>query len=233
MCKGRWRGEAATEGLYSLPSVTGTGNPPVCPLGRQPPLHKGAFGAADSRLCSGRVSLQTEPSPGNSQIARILRKKYAVILSASEGSRMAAQKTAVILSVSEGSRIVTHGVLFPGFFVAALLRMTGGRERAVGDAGPYNYVGSPAVSMKGLASSTARLLCRKLAVILSVSEGSRMTAQKTAVILSASEGSRMATHGLLFTGFFVAVLLRMTEGRERAVGDAGPYNYAGSPAVNM
>ena len=88
MRKGRWRGEAATEGLYSLPSVTGTGNPPVCPMGRQPPLHKGAFGAPDSRLCGGRVSLQTEPSSGNSQIARMLRKKYAVILSVSEGSRM-------------------------------------------------------------------------------------------------------------------------------------------------
>ena len=75
MCKGRWCGEAATEGLYSLPSVTGTGNPPVCPMGRQPPLHKGAFGAPDSRLCGGRVSLQTEPGSGNSQIARILRKK--------------------------------------------------------------------------------------------------------------------------------------------------------------
>ena len=112
MRKGWWRGEAATEGLYSLPSVTGTGNPPVCPLGRQPPLHKGAFGAPESRLCSGRVSLQTEPSSGNSQIARMLRKKLAVILSVSEGSRMAA-----------------HGLLFPGFFVAVLLRMTGGMGR--------------------------------------------------------------------------------------------------------
>ena len=39
---------------------------------------------------------------------------------------MAAQKNAVTLSVSEGSRVATHGVLFTGFFVAALLRKTGG-----------------------------------------------------------------------------------------------------------
>ena len=39
---------------------------------------------------------------------------------------MLRKKYAVILSVSEGSRMVTHGVLFTGFFVAALLRMTGG-----------------------------------------------------------------------------------------------------------
>ena len=57
------------------------------------------------------------------------------------------QNPPVILSVSEGSRVAVHRVLFTGFFVAALRRMTGGRERAVGDAGPYNYVGSPAVSM--------------------------------------------------------------------------------------
>ena len=44
----------------------------------------------------------------------------------SEGS----QNPPVILSASEGSRKVTLAVLFTGFFVAALLRMTGGRERA-------------------------------------------------------------------------------------------------------
>ena len=43
--------------------------------------------------------------------------------------------------------MVTLGVLFTGFFVAALLRMTGGRKKAVGDAGPYDQAGSPAVSM--------------------------------------------------------------------------------------
>ena len=56
----------------------------------------------------------------------MLRKKYAVILIVSEGSRMLRKKYAVILSVSEGSRMAAHGVLFTGFFVAALLRMTGG-----------------------------------------------------------------------------------------------------------
>ena len=39
---------------------------------------------------------------------------------------MAAQKNAVTLSVSEGSRMAAHGVLFTGFFIAVLLRMTGG-----------------------------------------------------------------------------------------------------------
>ena len=39
---------------------------------------------------------------------------------------MLRKKYAVILSVSEGSRMAAHGVLFTGFFVAALLRMTGG-----------------------------------------------------------------------------------------------------------
>ena len=39
-------------------------------------------------------------------------------------ARLSEQKIAVILSMSEGSRMVTLGVLFTGFFVAALLRMT-------------------------------------------------------------------------------------------------------------
>ena len=39
-------------------------------------------------------------------------------------ARLPEQKIAVILSMSEGSRMVTLGVLFTGFFVAALLRMT-------------------------------------------------------------------------------------------------------------
>ena len=40
-----------------------------------------------------------------------------------------------------------------------------------------------------------------------------MAAQKNAVILSVSEGSRMVMHGVLFTGFFVAAFLRMTDKR--------------------
>ena len=36
--------------------------------------------------------------------------------------------------------MVTLAVLFTGFFTAARFRMTDGRERAVGDAGPYNGV---------------------------------------------------------------------------------------------
>ena len=40
------------------------------------------------------------------------------------GERADKGKFSVILSVSEGSRVATHGVLFTGFFVAALLRMT-------------------------------------------------------------------------------------------------------------
>ena len=87
----------------------------------------------------------------------MLRKKYAVILSASEGSRMTA-----------------HGVLFTGFFVAVLLRMTEGRERAVGDAGPYNHAGSPAVACRGWRPRQPMYRSKKYAVILSASEGSRM-----------------------------------------------------------
>ena len=52
------------------------------------------------------------------------------------------KKHTVILSVSEGSRLVTLSLLFTGFFVAALLRMTVGRKRAALCCGPYNTTGS-------------------------------------------------------------------------------------------
>ena len=42
---------------------------------------------------------------------------------------------------------VTPGLLFTGFFVAGLLRMTGGLKRAATQGGPYNQAGSLAVSM--------------------------------------------------------------------------------------
>ena len=45
---------------------------------------------------------------------------------------------------------------------------------------------------------------------------------KPAVILSEAKDPVFCGFGVLFTGFFVAVLLRMTDIRDRAVGDAGP-----------
>ena len=78
---------------------------------------------------------------------RMLRKKYAAILSASEGSRM-----------------VTHGVLFTGFFVAALLRMTGGNGTTFG--APDSRLGSGRVSLQTETGSgnsqIARILRKKM-----------------------------------------------------------------------
>ena len=72
----------------------------------------------------------------------MLRKKYAVILSASEGSRMA-----------------THGVLFPGFFVAALLRMTGGEHVGAGVLdSPCAAAGNLPVILRCIAPENDRLL---------------------------------------------------------------------------
>ena len=45
--------------------------------------------------------------------------------------------------------MVTQGVPFTGFFVASLLRMTGGRKRAVGDAGPYNAPPHQSLPLEG------------------------------------------------------------------------------------
>ena len=82
---------------------------------------------------------------------------------------------------SEGSRMVTLGVLFTGFFVAAPARLA-------------------AMPFPGLLRAALRAGAKQ--------------ARKRQSRQGVSEGSRMATLGVLFTGSFVASLLRMTGGRE-------------------
>ena len=100
----------------------------------------------------GRIVMRPYDRPpksirrGDSRIARLPRKKSAVILRIAgrrcRGQRKAgrdfrsraalravakpARKRQSRQGASEGSRVVTQGVLFTGFFAALRLRMTGG-----------------------------------------------------------------------------------------------------------
>ena len=167
-------------------------------------------------------------------------------------ARLSEQKIAVILSMSEGSRMVTLGVLFTGFFVAALLRMAeedggfcrapfrpplkgevprrgGGvclplegevafaKQMTVGASRKPEPRWYPPQPLSATAPPNGEPFLRAAPTVLFWS-GRRGGARprppvgaKNCCHPERSEGSRMVTLGVLFTGFFVAALLRMTE----------------------
>ena len=84
---------------------------------------------------------------------------------------------------------LTPGLLFTGFFVAGLLRMTGGLRRTATQGGPYNISGSLVQDRRGGISA-------------------RLPHPIYAVILNEGKDPVFCGFGVLFTGFFTAVAVQ-------------------------